>query len=150
MVICLERGTDLHMAQLMPLLLTVSCFSKIQMGFTFLVPAHPGSPGKRAVKRVLNGVGLLFSCLKFFVAPLGSPGSRCPRFIELNRLNSRFLRHCTALYYVRLIRLTVTRSVDRSTSLITPCSSVVVPQSSSAGNEAKFTIATCTCSNSAG
>ena len=52
MVICLARGADLHMAQLMPLPLTVSCFSKIQIGFTFLVPAHPGSPGKRAVKRV--------------------------------------------------------------------------------------------------
>ena len=51
MVICLERGADLHMAQLMPLPLTVSCFSKIQIGFTFLVPAHPGSPGQRAVKR---------------------------------------------------------------------------------------------------
>ena len=49
MVICLERGADLHMAQLMPLSLTVSCFSKIQIGFigfTFLVPAHLGSPGK--------------------------------------------------------------------------------------------------------
>jgi len=32
-VICLERGADLHMAQLMPLPLTVSCFSKIQIGF---------------------------------------------------------------------------------------------------------------------
>ena len=52
MVICLEQGADLHMAQLMPLPLTVSCFSKIQIGFTFLVPAHLGSPGKRAVKRV--------------------------------------------------------------------------------------------------
>jgi len=52
MVICLEQGADLHMAQLMPLPLTVSCFSKIQIGFTFLVPAHPGSPGQRAVKRV--------------------------------------------------------------------------------------------------
>jgi len=51
-VICLERGADLHIAQLMPLLLTVSCFSKIQIGFTFLVLAHPGSPGKRAVKWV--------------------------------------------------------------------------------------------------
>jgi len=51
-VICLERGADLRMAQLMPLPLTVSCSSKIQIGFTFLVPAHPGSPGKRAVKRV--------------------------------------------------------------------------------------------------
>ena len=52
MVICLERGADLHMAQLMPLPLTVSCFIKIQIGFTFLVPAHLGSPGQRAVKRV--------------------------------------------------------------------------------------------------
>jgi len=41
-----------HMAQLMPLPLTVSCSSKIQIGFTFLVPAHPGSPGQGAVKRV--------------------------------------------------------------------------------------------------
>ena len=62
MVICLERCADLRMAQLMPLPLTVSCFSKIDIGFTFLVPAHPGSPGKRAVKRV---------CV------CGSVGSRC-------------------------------------------------------------------------
>ena len=55
-VICLERGADLRMAQLMPLPLTVSCFSKIQIGFTFLVPAHPGSPGQRAVKRVCVSV----------------------------------------------------------------------------------------------
>jgi len=51
-VICLEQGAVLQMAQLMPLLLTVSCFSKIQIGCTFLVPAHPGNPGKAAVKRV--------------------------------------------------------------------------------------------------
>ena len=44
--VCLEQGADLHMAQLMPLPLTVSCFSKIQIGFSFLVPVHPGSPGK--------------------------------------------------------------------------------------------------------
>ena len=50
-VICLERDANLHMAQLMTLPFTVCCFSKIQIGFTFLVPAHPGSPGKRAVKR---------------------------------------------------------------------------------------------------
>ena len=43
MVICLEWGADLHMAQLMPLPFTISCFSKIQTGFTFLVPAHPGT-----------------------------------------------------------------------------------------------------------
>jgi len=47
-----ERGADLRVAQLMPLPLTVSCFSKIQIGFTFLLLAHPGSPGQRAVKRV--------------------------------------------------------------------------------------------------
>jgi len=55
MVICLQRGADMHMTQLMPLPLTISCFSKITIGligFTFLAPAHPGSPGKRAVKRV--------------------------------------------------------------------------------------------------
>ena len=50
MVICLERGADLHMAQMMLLPLTVSCSSKIQIGFTFLVPAHPGCRGKEAVK----------------------------------------------------------------------------------------------------
>ena len=52
MVICLELGADLHMAQLMPLPLTVSCFNEIQTGFTFLLSAHLGSPGQRAVKRV--------------------------------------------------------------------------------------------------
>jgi len=51
-VVCLERGADLHTARLMPLPLTVSCFCKIQIGFTFLVLAYLGSPGKRAVKRV--------------------------------------------------------------------------------------------------
>ena len=72
-IICLERGalevflndmryinprftyllTYLLMAQLMPLPLTVSCSSKIQIGFTFLVPAYPGCPGKEAVKWLL-------------------------------------------------------------------------------------------------
>jgi len=50
MVICLERCAGLHTAQLMPLPLTVSCFTKIQIGFTFLVPTYLGSPGQRAVK----------------------------------------------------------------------------------------------------
>ena len=73
MVVCLEQGAYLHMAQLMPLPLTVSCFSKIQIGFTFLVPAHLGSPGKRVVKRVcvcvdklnvvINTVMMEWSCL---------------------------------------------------------------------------------------
>ena len=65
MVICLERGAHLHMAQLMPLPLTVSCFSKIQIGFTFLVPAHPGSHGQRAVKRVCVCAYTYIYCLLF-------------------------------------------------------------------------------------
>jgi len=78
MVICLEQGADLHMVQLMPLPLTVSCFSKIQIGFIFLVPAHLGSPGQRAVEWVCecakvwwyhnNGMNLLqiISCNSCF------------------------------------------------------------------------------------
>jgi len=66
-VICLERGADLHTAQLMPLPLTASCFSKIQIGFTFLVPAHPGSPGQRAVKRVCVCVSVPV-CVSHFLA----------------------------------------------------------------------------------
>jgi len=64
-VVCLERGADLHMAQLMPLPLTVSCFCKIQIDFTFLVPAHLGSPGQRAVKRVCVCV-FYIACLMWF------------------------------------------------------------------------------------
>jgi len=56
MVICLEQGADLHTAQLMQLPLTVTCFSEIQTGFTFLVPAHPGSHGQsKTLKHPLNG-----------------------------------------------------------------------------------------------
>jgi len=60
-VICLERGADLHMAQRMQLPLTVSCFGKFQIGFTFLVPYYPGSPGQRAVKRVCVCVLLTYT-----------------------------------------------------------------------------------------
>jgi len=78
MVICLELGADLHMAQLMPLSLTVSCFSKIQIGFTFLVPAHPGGPGQRAVKRVCVCV-----CAEAVLAsPL--PGQCYPENVTIN------------------------------------------------------------------
>jgi len=45
----------------MPLPLTVSCFSKIQIGFSFLVPAHQGSPGQRAVKRVCVCVTVVYA-----------------------------------------------------------------------------------------
>ena len=79
MVICLERDADLHTAQLMPLPLTVSCFRKIQIGFTFLVPAHPGSPGERAVKQVcvcvnfvLFLVPVLFNSVTLFWLSVGN------------------------------------------------------------------------------
>ena len=68
MVICLERGADLHMAQLMPMPLTVSCFSKIQIDFTFLVLSYPDSPGQMAVKWVC--VLLFISTPLFIITPL--------------------------------------------------------------------------------
>jgi len=70
MVICLERDADLHMAQLMPLPLNASCFSKIQIGFTFLVTAHPGSPGKRAV----NGCVCVCVCFYRMCVQWGNDG----------------------------------------------------------------------------
>jgi len=63
-VVCVGRGADLHMAQLMPLLLTVSCSGKIQICFAFVVPAHPGSPGQRVVKWVLLSLLLLLTSVK--------------------------------------------------------------------------------------
>ena len=89
-VICLERGADLHMAQLMPLPLplTVSCFSKIQICFTFLVPAHLGSPGKRATKRVCVCVPVTETMFQCIVSENGrrllhvaEPSDRCPHRI---------------------------------------------------------------------
>ena len=66
-VICLERGADLHVVQLMPLPPTVSCSSKIQTGFTFLVPAYPANPGQRAVKRVCVSRKNLLEFLKYVI-----------------------------------------------------------------------------------
>jgi len=55
MVICLERGADLHMAQLMPLPLTVSCFSKTQIGFTFWYRPTWVVPDKGPLNRCVGG-----------------------------------------------------------------------------------------------
>jgi len=70
-VICLERGPYLHIAQLMLLPLTVCCFSKIQIGFSFLVPAHLGTPGKRAIKRFCV-CGPNYKCIFTCVDMIGS------------------------------------------------------------------------------
>ena len=83
MVICLELGADLHMAQLMPLPLTVSCFSKIQIGFAFLVPADPGSPGKRAVK---------WMCVCVLLSQNLSPAAKTVPECEILNLVSKCLR----------------------------------------------------------
>jgi len=93
----------------MPLPLTVSCFSKIQIGFTFLVPAHPGSLGKRAVKRVclcVCSTALLPSLLACRIycrtavwqLPLNECVMLCTRLTA--SLHSCFLswRHCVHLY----------------------------------------------------
>ena len=83
-VICLERGADLRMAQLLPLPLTVSCFSEIQIGFAFLVPAHPGSHGKRAVKRVCV-------CVCVCVLRRGKPSPR-PAYVLALLFDGRYTR----------------------------------------------------------
>jgi len=83
-VICLEQGADLHTAQLMPLPLTVSCFSKIQIGVTFLVPAHPGSPGQRAAKRVCVSV-----CVRVNITSV----LRQPCYVKLANIN-HYSYHC--------------------------------------------------------
>ena len=63
MVVCMEQGADLRMAQLMPLALTVFCFSKIHIGSTFLVLAHPCGPGKKAIKHVCVYVAVSYTHL---------------------------------------------------------------------------------------
>jgi len=56
MVICLQRSAnDLPVVQLMALSQchpAIYCFTKIQNGLTFLVPAYPGLFWKKAAKRV--------------------------------------------------------------------------------------------------
>jgi len=68
----------LHTVQLMPLPLTVCCFSKIQIGFTFLVPAHPGSPGQRAIKRVCVRVRVRVCVCVFVRCICSSAGVQVP------------------------------------------------------------------------
>ena len=86
-VICLQRGAELHTAQLMPLPLTVSCFSKIQICFTFLVLAHLSSPGKRAVKRVcvrvIEYAPSVCFIERFMAAVSVHIGPCCPALLEL-------------------------------------------------------------------
>ena len=78
------------MAQLMlPLPLTVSCFSKIQIGFTFLVPAYLGSPGKRADKRVC--VCVSHSKFVDLLSHVQPSSSGCTQRVQLT---TRFTSRC--------------------------------------------------------
>jgi len=82
MVICLEQGGDLHMAQLVPLPLTVSCFSKIRIGFTVLVLAHRvvSEKGPLNVLNVCVCVSVcvcLYALADCLLASVFSLGSRC-------------------------------------------------------------------------
>ena len=86
MVICLEQVADLHIAQLMPLPLTVSCFSKIQIGFTFLVLAHLGSPGKKG--HVCACVRACVLCC--FIVSVNSQESRSRTFFISKKNKSNF------------------------------------------------------------
>jgi len=79
----------------MPLPLTVSCFSKIQIGVTFLVQAHPGSPGQRAVQRVCVCV------------------CRRPTVITPDALRQRIMRRLDAFNR---------EPVDRALFMASPCS----------------------------
>ena len=81
--ICLGQVADLHMARLMPLPPTVSCFSKIQIGFTFLVPAHPVSPRQKAVKRVLLLCSMVCSCISQFMPSYSSSVIEQMMFVRL-------------------------------------------------------------------
>jgi len=89
MVTYLERGADLHMAQLMPLPLTVSCFNEIQIGFTFLVLAHLGSPRKGP----LNGLVCVCVCtvmVTVTILTLLRAGWRSPVCCQIQRLLQLF------------------------------------------------------------
>jgi len=121
----------------MPLPLTVSCFSKIQIGFTFLVPAHPGSPGQRAVKRVcvcvwltlfavLNQVSLIVfqahliglnSCRHTHTHPFNGP-------LSLTTWVSRYQKGKTNLDFTEArdsgIHWAICKSAPRSRQITTP------------------------------
>ena len=90
------RGADLHMAQLMPMPLTVSCFSKIQIGFSFLVLTYPGSPGQRAFKWVCvvvcsNNVSISHSFCDTTIFTLNVTACRGPN-LEISFIFGKQLR----------------------------------------------------------
>jgi len=127
MVICLERGADLHMAQLMPLPLTVSCFSKIQIGFAFLVPAHLGSPGQRAVKQMCVCVCVMSKynviCLTLTISFLVFQHVYNARILHLQQVRSIKVSFDTAPSHIKSLQLNnvvdLTEEINHSAFLST-------------------------------
>ena len=82
----------MHMAQLMPLPLTVSCFSKIQIDFTFLVPAHLGSPGKRAIKWVCVSLYCVARAVVTFTVVECHCILACIKLLDISDINKKLLQ----------------------------------------------------------
>jgi len=90
--------------QLMPLPLTVSCFSKIQIGFTFLVPAHLGSPGKRGVKWVC--VSLCIIKANMVIMHVADYILRCSIYWNVLLLYAVFCYSSTLIFnYITLLKM---------------------------------------------
>ena len=104
----------MHMVQPMPLPLTVSCFTKIQIGFTILVLAHPGSPGQRAIKRVCVCVCILTVKLQSVML--------CT-YLELSTCSHSFYRST----FKRHLKFYLFQSADRRTRTHTDTGPQSVP-----------------------
>ena len=111
MVICLERGANLHMAQRIPMPLTVSCFSKIQIGFTFLVPAQPD-------KGPLNGCVCVCACVRACVCVrVKSAALVAAVFVDFPKNKCNFL-HKSKLDIARRVQFLTGRRHMRSFFLV--------------------------------
>ena len=111
MVMCLERGAHLHTAQLMPLPLTVSCFSKIQIGFTFLVPALRVVPDKGP----LNGCACILQATPhsvWLVLTWCFEAERCGRLHDVGPLSCSGRDGLVGV--VEEVRETVTEHVEQT------------------------------------
>jgi len=86
------------MAQLMPLSLTVSCSSKIQIGFTFLVPAYPGCPGKEAVKWLCNVYGGFTVDLDCICGSAYTIATACTQWVTLSFAETKVSNQMTLTF----------------------------------------------------
>jgi len=99
----------LHMAQLMPLPLTVSCFSKIQIGFALLIPAHPGSLGQKAVKQVLLLLLLLLLSGLMRLTMLITPGTGGASKGKVRRYQNKMIKK----YVLNIVAVNCLKNISR-------------------------------------